>query len=156
MQKSIFIRKVNKKDIEEVFNLSNQDYVRKYSINKEKIKWEDHISWFNNTIHESNNVFHVVTDNTDQFLGQIRYKIISKIATVSISLSYSIIGKGLSGSLLLESIDKLFRERNEVNEIVAYVSEENIASVKLFTNAGFLFYEKKKDLLKYIYSRREE
>ncbi|NJD02991.1 MAG: GNAT family N-acetyltransferase [Ruminiclostridium sp.] len=153
MEKSFFIRKAKDKDMEEVFNLSNQDYVRKYSINKEKIKWEDHISWFNNILNENNNVFYVVTDSTDQFLGQIRYKITDNIAAISISLSHSIIGKGLSRPLLLESIEKLFEEKNEVNEIVAYVSKENIASAKLFANAGFLFYGEEKDLARYIYSR---
>ncbi|NMA49298.1 MAG: UDP-2,4-diacetamido-2,4,6-trideoxy-beta-L-altropyranose hydrolase [Tissierellia bacterium] len=155
MEKSILIRNVKSNDIDNVFNLSNQDYVRKYSINKEKINWEDHISWFNNTIQDRNIVFYVITDDMEQFLGQIRYKINDSIATVSISLSDLIIGKGYSKFILLKSMEKLFSERNEVNEIIAYVLEKNIPSVKIFENAGFLFHGNHEGLLKYIYSKEE-
>jgi RimJ/RimL family protein N-acetyltransferase len=153
MENNTFIRKVRSRDLEEVFNLSNQDYVRKYSINKEKIKWEDHVRWFNNTIQERDSVFYVVTDNTKRFLGQIRYKIENGKATVSISLSHLITGKGLSRHLLIESIDKFLSEKKEVTEIVAYVSENNIPSGKLFEKAGFSLCDNQGGLLKYLFQR---
>lgn len=155
MEKNIFIRTVKSDDIEEVFNLSNQDYVRKYSINKEKIKWEDHARWFNNTIQDRDSLFYVVTDSIERFLGQIRYKIENGIATVSISLSHLITGKGLSRPLLIESIDKLLIEKEELTGIIAYVSENNTASVKLFEKAGFSLCENQNGLLKFFYSREE-
>jgi len=149
MENNLSIRKVRSEDMEDVFYLSNQDYVRKHSINKGKIKWEDHVGWFNNTIHDCDSVFYVVTDNADRFLGQIRYKIENGIATVSISLSHLITGKGLSNFLLLKSINQFFNEKKGVVEIVAYVSENNIASVKLFEKAGFTLCENQSGLLKY-------
>jgi L-amino acid N-acyltransferase YncA len=155
MKNNTFIRKAKSEDIREVFNPSNQDYVREYSINKEKIKWENHVRWFNDIIQDRNNLFYVVTDNTERFLGQIRYNIETDKATVSISLSHLITGKGLSRPLLLESINKLLSEKKEVTEIIAYVSENNAASVKLFERAGFSLHENQNGLLKYIYSREE-
>lgn len=155
MEKTIYIRRVKRDDLEEVFNLSNQDYVRKYSINREKIKWENHVNWFNSTIQDHNNVFYVITDNTERFFGQIRYKIENDEAIVSISLSQLITGKGLSRPLLLESIDKLFSEKNAVTQIVAYVSEDNLASLRLFEKSGFSYCGIEKGLLKYIYSKGE-
>lgn len=152
---NIYVRKARSEDIEEVFNLSNQDYVRKHSINKEKIKWDDHASWFNNTMQDHDSCFYVITDSIERFLGQIRYKIEKDKATVSISLSHLITGKGLSRPLLLESIDKLLSEKKEVTGIVAYVSEKNIASKKLFEKAGFSLCENQNELLKFIYSRKE-
>lgn len=155
MENNISIRKVKSEDMEEVFILSNQDYVRKFSINKEKIKWDDHINWFNRVIQRDNCVFYVVVDEKDNFLGQIRFNIENNEAIVSISLSQLITGKGLSRPLLLKSIDNLFAERKDVNILIAYVSEDNIASLKLFEKAGFSLIGNKDGLLKFTYSREE-
>lgn len=155
MEKKIFLRKVTDNDLEDVFKLSNQDYVREHSINKNKIKWDDHMIWFNGVINDPNNLFYVVSDDLDRFLGQIRYKIKNNAATVSISLSHLLIGKGYSKDLLLQSINKLFCERKEVKEIIAYVSKKNTPSLKLFKKAGFSLHQEEGDLLKFIYYGEE-
>lgn len=155
MKNKLYIRKVKRDDIQEVFNLSNQDYVRKFSINKEKIKWKDHIDWFNNIIQDRKSIFYVITDDTDEFLGQIRYKIENNTATVSISLSNIITGQGFSKILLINSIEMLFSERNEVNKIIANVLEKNIASVRLFEGTGFHISEIREGLIKYVYFKKE-
>ena len=156
MKNNIFIRKVRINDMEQIFNHSNQLYVRKQSIDKEKIEWKDHIFWFNNTIQDLNSVFFIVTDKTERYLGQIRYKIVKNKATVSISLSSLISGKGLSRHLLIESIDKLLIEKKGLSEIVAFVFKENIPSIKIFEKSGFLLCDKQNELLKYIYQAGEK
>ena len=156
MVSNIFIRNVKSEDIEEVFKLSNQDYVREHSISKAKIQWDDHVSWFNSTVEESNSVFYIVTDDMDRFLGQVRFKIDNHLATVSISISNLIKGKGYSKILLSKSMEELFSEKREVKVIIAYVSDKNIPSVKLFKKVGFCFHENKEGLLKYIYFREEQ
>jgi RimJ/RimL family protein N-acetyltransferase len=147
----LFLRNVSSGDMEGVFALSNEDYVRQYSVNKERITWEEHVRWFTNILQDRDNVFYVITDHSERFLGQIRYRIENDNAIVSISLSNLIMGKGLSRQLLLESINKLFQERKEIKVIIAYVSENNIASDKLFKKAGFFLEDKQQELLKYIY-----
>jgi UDP-2,4-diacetamido-2,4,6-trideoxy-beta-L-altropyranose hydrolase len=152
METGYFLRKVKDKDIFAVFQLSNEDYVRKYSINKTKINWEEHKAWFQRIINSDNYVFYVVTDYTEEFLGQLRYKIERKSGIVSISLGKSIAGKGLSKEILEMSIELIREERNDIKNIVAYVSNDNIASKKLFEKVGFILQENNKDILKYIYS----
>lgn len=154
MNSGIYIRKVNTDDVRDVFLNSNQDYVRKYSINKEKINWEDHIIWFENTLKDVNCVFYIITDNINRFLGQIRYKIENETAVVSISLSELIRGKGNSNILLSKSMYELFGERDELKSVVAYISEKNIPSLKLFERVGFRYCSKKEDFLKYVYRRK--
>lgn len=153
MHDDIFIRKAGWHDIGEVFDLSNQDYVRKYSINKEKISWEKHVEWFNNTIQDVNKVFYVITDSKEKFLGEIRFDINKDFAVVSISLSKTILGKGYSLKLLQEGINRLFDSKKDVDKIIAYVSEKNIASDRLFRKAGFFLVEEKEGLLKYAYQK---
>lgn len=148
------LRNVSSDDIEEIFALSNEEYVRRYSIDKEKITWEEHVRWFDYILQDKNNVFYVITDYSGHFLGQIRYQIENEEAVVSISLSKLIMGKGLSGLLLQESMKKLYEERKEIKTIVAYVSENNVASNKLFQKGGFSLVDKQKELIKYIYTER--
>ncbi|MCP8617532.1 UDP-2,4-diacetamido-2,4,6-trideoxy-beta-L-altropyranose hydrolase [Salirhabdus salicampi] len=156
MEKEYFLRKVKDQDIYDVFQLSNEDYVRKYSINTTKIDWKDHKNWFQNIIKSDNHVFYVVTDYTDKFLGQVRYRIEDKSAIVSISFGKTIAGKGLSKELLKKSIKLIQEERNELKNIIAFVSEENIASKKLFEKVGFLLSESNNRMIKYMYSIKEE
>jgi RimJ/RimL family protein N-acetyltransferase len=156
MMEELFLRKVTEADIEEVFALSNEDEVRRYSLHKEKITWEEHVRWFGNVLKDRNHLFYVVTDQSQRFLGQIRYRIEENQAVVSISLAEWIRGKGLSSFLLQESMKKLYEERKDVKRIVAYVSEENAASSKLFQKSGFSLVDRQKDFLQYIYTGRSE
>ena len=153
MQDPFLIRIAQPEDVEETFTLSNQNYVRQYSINRNIIKWEDHVAWFNNIIEDVNNVFYVITDKADMLLGQVRYEINDTSATVSISVAESIRGKGYSEFILLKSMEKLFAEREKVQRIIAYINEENLASIGLFERNGFSLISKDDGLLKYIYDR---
>lgn len=146
------LREIRKEDIRDVFNLSNEDYVRKFSINTKKINWEEHVIWYENIIKSKDNVFYVVTDCTNKFLGQLRYKIENNSAIVSISLCKSITGKGLSNKFLIQSIKLISDERNDLENIIAFVSDKNIASKKLFEKVYFLLCENNNGMLKYIYS----
>ncbi len=133
----IFIRKAFNDDLKDVFELSNQDYVRQYSINSDKILWAHHVKWFNKVLQDSNIVFYVITNKSNFFLGQVRYELEKDTATVSISLSEHLRGKGLSKTILNQSIHELFSEKAIVNEIIAYVLEKNVVSMKIFKSLNF-------------------
>lgn len=152
MENNYYLRKAKNEDVFDVFQLSNEDYVRKYSINTAKIEWEDHKVWFDNLLKSNNHIFYVITDHTDKFLGQLRYKFDNDSATISISLCKSITGKGLSKVLVKKSIELIREERNELKNIIAYVSNDNIASKKLFESTGFILLESVNRMLKYNYS----
>ncbi len=107
----ISIRHAKREDMVFIFNLSNQDYVRQYSINKDKISWEIHVDWFNETLEDANTVFYVLTDRTKRLHGQIRYKITGASGTVSISLSETLRGRGFAKKMLKKSIEKVFDEK---------------------------------------------
>ena len=53
----IFLRQVDEKDCDLIYNWANDEYVRKNSFSNEKIIYEDHIKWFNKKIDEKNNYF---------------------------------------------------------------------------------------------------
>lgn len=149
----IFLRKVKEKDMRSVFELSNQNYVRRYSINKNMIQWSDHIRWFKSILNDENVVFYVVTNENEEFLGQVRFKIDNQSAIVSISLSEKLRGKGLSKSILYQSIKNVFNEKEFVEDIIAIVSEENSASKKLFEGLNFREVGIEDNMIKFILKR---
>ncbi len=155
-KEEVFLRIVKSEDIRDVFQLSNEDYVRQFSIHKNKIDWKDHVVWFDSILKSDDKVFYVVTDCTEKFLGQIRYTIENKSAIVSISLCQSITGKGLSHKLLFESIKRISEERKGLDGIIAFVSDENIASRKLFERVNFVLCDENDSMLKYVYSLKRE
>lgn len=151
----MYLRNANEGDLKDVFELSNKDYVRQYSINKNKILWEDHVKWFNNVLKDKNIVFYVVTDENNSFLGQIRYKLEKDNAIVSISLSDNLRGKGLSKMILNQSIEKLLKENSNIDKILAYVSESNTASMKIFKGLKFKVISADDNMIKLILRRNE-
>ncbi|MFV0440867.1 MAG: GNAT family N-acetyltransferase [Lachnospirales bacterium] len=157
----IELRKLKKSDISNIFELSNQDYVRKYSINKDKILWEDHIKWFENILKSDLDYFYIVTENTseneEKFYGQVRFKINTNNGDceVSISLNKNIQGRGMSKYILKESLNLLFSEATFINVITAYVNIENLVSIKLFQGVGFQEISKANDMLRFVIIRSD-
>lgn len=129
------IRNVMKLDEKAVYDLSNSQEVREVSLNKKSISWDEHVAWFKKNIEAKTTIFHVVSNDDNDFLGQIRYKENEDNAVVSISLIPEVRGLGLSEIMLLESIRKT---REKFKKITAYVKCGNNKSEKLFRSCGFV------------------
>lgn len=155
MVANFIVRKVKKDDMKMVFELSNQEYVRKYSIKKEEINWLDHTNWFNKAINDSNLIFYIITNVGNEVIGQVRFEILEKNAIVSISVAESILGKGYSQEILKKSLALLFEEMPTLNKVTAYIEDVNYASIKLFERVGFRLIERKSHLLMYILQNEE-
>jgi L-amino acid N-acyltransferase YncA len=115
-------------DMRAVFELSNDDFVRRHSLHQEKIDWVDHQKWFQEKIADKDCEFFIVENPGGKMIGQARVD--RKI--VSISLTAQFRGKGL-GSEILRAINGLSAARIKT----AYVRKDNIASLKTFCNAGY-------------------
>lgn len=153
----IKLRKLRESDINNVFELSNQEYVRKYSINKDRIHWKTHIKWFENILKNSSCYFYIATDDNDIFCGQVRYDMNENNTEyiVSISLDKNILNKGKSKYILKESLNLFFNEVNLVNSVTAYIKNENGASINLFEGVGFKQISKVGNMMKYLILRED-
>ena len=65
----INIRKAKINDIYNVFELSNLNSTRKYSINK--ILWKYHLNWYEEVLEDDRIVIYFVTSD-NEFLGKVR------------------------------------------------------------------------------------
>ena len=141
-QGQLVLRKATSADAEDLFNLANEDTVRKSSFSPGKIEWGHHVKWLREKLADSNCLFFVV-DNLCRFVGQVRLDIVplQKEAMISISLAKNIRGLDLSPSVISKSIEELLKIRKDVKLIKAYVKDGNIPSMRAFEKAGFRFLE---------------
>ena len=135
------IRKAIDNDAKNVFDLSNEEYVRKNSINKEKITWEQHVKWFRAKLSDPLYVFYIVTDKEGRFIGQVRFSIEKVSAVISISITKLFRGKGLASKIIADSCKRLYQSRDRIKKIVANINTTNLSSVKSFECAGFVYKE---------------
>ncbi|MDW7662166.1 MAG: GNAT family N-acetyltransferase [Bacillota bacterium] len=149
VEMNINIRRAEAKDISDVFELSNSNSTRQYSINANEILWKEHLSWFNEVLKTEGNVLYVFHDEKNEFLGQVRYNIEFKSAEISISIVNELKGKGYGLEILKKSQDLLIREKDIV-KIVAIIHGKNIPSIKLFERAGYKFSKSDNDFSEYI------
>lgn len=131
MAQEFSVRLANENDIKKVFDLSNEDKVRQYSFNKEKIKWDDHTKWFNERIKNTNEPFYIVEDNNGNFIAQVRIDK-KEETTISVSITEQFRGRGLARYIISEC-----SEKSGFRNIIAYVKSENQASLKSFIKAGY-------------------
>ncbi len=152
-----YFRKAGDKDSTLIFTLSNDRLVRANSINQDVIKWATHLDWFSGKLLDDDCYFLLAFNNTDNFIGQIRFDVKGYYAEINISLEKAFRGKGFSKNLIFNSSYKCFREKRNVGYILAYIRPINTPSIKAFTKAGYHFFQKEvvkgEELLVYKLSR---
>lgn len=139
MEINYIIREAKTRDSRFIFDLSNEKIVRDNSIKKRKIDWEEHIKWFNKKLNDNNYEFFVIYDEHNNFIGQIRYEISDDKAVVSISITKNFRVEKLASKILADSAAILFRNREKIERVFAYIRKENIASLRAFEKAGYIF-----------------
>jgi ribosomal protein S18 acetylase RimI-like enzyme len=134
----IRLRTLESTDINNIYYLSNDDVVRLNSFNTYKIRFEDHVKWFEQKILDNNNLF-LVTEIDNDFAGQVRFDFKGDGAVVSLSITKKYRELGLGVNILEKSIEYLRLNASFIKIINAYIKEDNKSSVKLFEKTGFKF-----------------
>lgn len=132
MAEEFVIRLAELRDMKNVFDLSNDDTVRAMSIHPEKIEWESHVKWFENTLKNPAVLFYVAETADGDFIGQVRFAHKNADRIVSISLEKKYRGKGLGTTLLKRTMKK-----SCLQNCVAYVENGNVPSQKMFLSLGY-------------------
>ncbi|MCX6762607.1 MAG: GNAT family N-acetyltransferase [Candidatus Moranbacteria bacterium] len=131
------IRRVEKKDVERIWEIRNHPLVRKCSGSSEIIDLERHKNWFHDKYFENKNNFCYVLSNGINLAGYCRfdYSEEGKAQIVSIAIDPENQSRGLGTQLLSQSLKKLKDKQNI--SVLAEVKKNNIASTKLFEKNGF-------------------
>ena len=136
MAPKVRLRAVGEADREILWRWANDPEVRANSFHPEPIPWENHVRWFGQKLQDGNCVFYLASDEQGHALGQVRFDLDEKKATISISLDAGFRGRGFGAQTLLVACREFFGLDRSA-EVHAWVKAENEASLRAFRNVGF-------------------
>ena len=139
------LRRVFYRDCDLLFKWANDKKVRQYSLNENKISWDEHMNWFNSKIND-NNVNIYVLEKLKIPAGQIRIENIHNVLEISFSISKEYRGQGL-GSYLIRKV----LENNPKENFKARVKLYNKKSKNIFDKFNFRVSKKENNVITYIY-----
>lgn len=135
INRNVVLRDATEGDIHKTFEWANDVVIRRYSVNKDVIKYEDHLVWFINKI-KSDKCLYLIAEMDNIPIGSIRFDINESSALISYLLDIKFHGKGLGRALLFEGVKKLI-QTSSIKKISGMVFKDNIASMKSFSHLGY-------------------
>jgi len=123
-------------DGEMLFSWRNNPIVRKYFFDASEINIEEHLCWLEKSIASKDRLLLVATLDGDP-IGSVRFDLIEDIAEISIYLNPDSMGQSLGVNILDSAIAWINRTHVEIRKIQAKVLKDNIASQRVFDEAGF-------------------
>ncbi|KAA0991312.1 UDP-2,4-diacetamido-2,4,6-trideoxy-beta-L-altropyranose hydrolase [Dyadobacter aurulentus] len=135
-EKDFALRDLAIGDAELTYKWAVDENVRKYSLSKGKIEFEEHISWLKRKLHDPQCRFYIASFSGES-IGTIRFDIADQEAVISYLLDPAYHGKGLGATLLKRGILSFSNAPYFVNRISGIVMRENISSCKTFERFGF-------------------
>jgi len=119
------------------YKWANDLVVRQNSFNTNEISYQQHIDWFSHKLNSKECFFYLFLNEEKLPVGQVRIDKSNNEIVIGISIDENLRGKGLGVQLLNQaSTDYLHKFPHA--EIIAYIKEENIASIHQFSKAGFI------------------
>jgi RimJ/RimL family protein N-acetyltransferase len=131
------IRPATKADSKVLWEWANDQQTREASFNSQQITWKEHIEWFESKMHDANCHLYIITDESSEPIGQIRYDLQTPdTAVVSISLARDMRNRGYGTKALIFSLRQFSKDVN-VQQVIAYIKPQNTPSIRAFEKAGF-------------------
>ena len=132
----ILARTATADDAPRLFEWRNDAATRAASLDWSEIEWEDHLAWLDRTLDDPD-TFLCVASVDGEPVGTCRFDVIDGSAEVSITVAPSARGRGLGGPILAASREAFVSWRGERMPLTATIRDSNVASIRLFTAAGF-------------------
>lgn len=125
-------------DMLDVFKLANDPVIRKNSFSQEPIPFEEHEKWFKNKINSKDCVFYVIRNKKWELIGSSRFDKDSRadLFVISVQLFNRYRGKGIGRQLIKRTSSMVLKEK-ECTEVLAYVKQDNLISMRSFLRAGY-------------------
>ncbi len=132
---SLKIELAKSSDMLDLFELANDDDVRKNSFNQEKIEIENHKKWFFEKLNDKNCVFYIARIG-GEFAGSVRFDRVQNDSCVAaVQLVKKFRGKGFGSLIIKEATTRIVDQKKYV--CLAFIKKENEGSFKSFLKAGY-------------------
>ena len=131
------LRDVHTEDAGLLWLWANDTTVRSQAIATDPIPWRDHRAWFDRCVTSEHTLIFVLEDDGVP-IGQIRFDIGDRKATISYSLDAAVRGRGLAKELVRMGVTELSQRHSErVDQLIAVVRGSNEVSLRVFRGLGF-------------------
>ncbi|WP_201568176.1 GNAT family N-acetyltransferase [Psychrobacter sp. JCM 18900] len=128
---------VNETDLDYLYNLQCIEGIRKFALDSNIPKYDDHIKWFNNKLKSDTTKIFKIVDN-DIIIGVVRLDSLldstESIAEISLTIDPKYAGKGYAK----RTINKIIKV-TDLDAYHAVIHESNIASQKVFSANRFSY-----------------
>lgn len=133
------LRQAREDDGKDLWIWRNHPDVRKWCFNKEEIPYEQHKTWFEGVLKNDKTKIFIIQGKDKEKLGQVRFDDVDlEKALININLNPEFFNRGI-GTRAIQMATKIFLESfPSVQEIIAEIFENNIASLKAFENAKYI------------------
>src|SRR5688572_30062541 len=137
LRDEVFLRRVLTSDCRMIWEWANDPESRRASFTSREISWEEHITWFEQKLVESQCVFlAVVQEESSNIVGSVRFQIEGDHAVISINIAPSYRGRGIGQRAIRLATLFLF-ENTSVDTILATIRATNVASIRAFQRSGY-------------------
>lgn len=121
----------------------NDTITRRNSFDSRIIPKEEHDLWFHKAMSDPGRCLVIGLDEYNEKVGVVRFDIRSKeVAEIDVNLAPKKRGLGLGAKLIAQSVNHYLAKFNQMTRITARIKEHNVASLKAFEKAGFVFKER--------------
>ena len=131
-------RNAEEKDVRLVYEWANDPVTRSQSFNSDPIPYENHVVWFNSHLRDEDHMMLIFFNEENEAVGMVRFDNLEDHVVIGINIAPDQRGKSYASRILSKAV----KHRRSEMPVYAYIKEDNIASVKSFTRAGFQFKKK--------------
>ena len=124
-------------DVDLYYKWASDVLVRQNSFNTSEIDYLKHVNWFKSKLNSPECFFYLFYNKENIPIGQVRINQSNNKIVIGISIDESYRGIGFGAEMLNEACDDYLNKFPE-REIIAYIKENNTASLNQFTKAGFV------------------
>jgi UDP-2,4-diacetamido-2,4,6-trideoxy-beta-L-altropyranose hydrolase len=131
------LRPARETDCRLLWEWVNDPEVRAASFSQHYISWEEHATWFRQTVNDPYFVHFIVLNGQDEPVGQVRFDLKGEInAVINLSIDRRKRGLGLAKIIINKAIINIFNN-TQIKVVEAYIRSDNLKSIKAFEKADF-------------------
>src|SRR3972149_9275423 len=133
---NLTLKEVKNDDIHDLFKWRNHPSVRRNFFNAKLLSWEEHEKWFKERTQNPNTTIYIAHYRKNK-IGTIRFESKEESIKVSVMLNPEYIGKGFGSIVIRKGTERFIKEKGMSKPLIAEIKNNNIASIKAFSKAGF-------------------
>lgn len=138
----MIVRRATQADAADVWRWRQDPLTRAMSRSQGEVALEDHLRWFSAALADPRRTM-LIGEADDQKVGLVRFDL-EDVAEVSINVNPDLRGRGYGQALLLAAMSGVD------GDVWAEIREENLASQRIFEQAGFVFQDVRDGLRRYV------